>query len=80
MKKIKVKTSKSEKDLIVKSLVKMRNKLIRENKSAEPVNELLIKLIENKYINEEASREISFFCCKNMKGVKKWKVMKQLNI
>lgn len=44
MKKIKVKTSKSEKDLIVK----MRNKLIRENKSAEPVNELLIKLIENK--------------------------------
>ena len=56
MKKIKVKTSKSEKDLIVKSLVKMRN------------------------INEEASREISFFCCKNMKGVKKWKVMKQLNI
>ncbi len=49
MKKIKVKTSKSEKDLIVKSLVKMRNKLIREkNKSAEPVNELLIKLIENK--------------------------------
>ena len=47
-KKIKVKTSKSEKDLIVKSLVKMRNKLIRENKSAEPVNELLIKLIENK--------------------------------
>lgn len=48
MKKIKVKTSKSEKDLIVKSLVKMRNKLIRENKSAELVNELLIKLIENK--------------------------------
>ncbi len=48
MKKIKVKTGKSEKDLIVKSLVKMRNKLIRENKSAEPVNELLIKLIENK--------------------------------
>jgi hypothetical protein len=28
--------------------IKVRNKLIRENKSAEPVNELLIKLIENK--------------------------------
>ena len=48
MKKIKVKRSKSEKDVIVKWLGKKRKKLIRENKSAEPVNELLIKLIENK--------------------------------
>lgn len=47
MKKIKVKINDKEEKLIIQALVEKRNSQIKQNRPAEPINELLIKLIEN---------------------------------
>ena len=47
MVKIKVKMSDRDKKLIIQALVEKRNNQLKENKITEPINELLIKLIEN---------------------------------
>lgn len=47
MKKIKLRINDKEEKLIIQALVEKRNSQIKHNKPAEPINELLIKLIEN---------------------------------
>ena len=47
MKKIKVKLSARDEKLIIQALVEKRNNQLKENRPTEPINELLIKLIEN---------------------------------
>lgn len=47
MKKIKAKINTKEERLIIQALVEKRNNQLKQNKPAEPINELLIKIIEN---------------------------------
>lgn len=46
MKKIKVKINDEEKSIIMQALLEKRNKQLKENRPAEPVNELLEKIIK----------------------------------
>lgn len=46
MKKIKVKINDQDKSVIMQALVEKRNNQIKENRPAEPVNELIMKLSE----------------------------------
>lgn len=45
MKKIKVKINEKEKSVIMHALVEKRNKQKKENRPPEPVNELIMKLM-----------------------------------
>ena len=47
MKKIKTKLSARDEKLIIQALVEKRNNQLKQNRTTEPINELLIKLIEN---------------------------------
>lgn len=47
MKKIKTKINAKEERLIIQALVEKRNNQLKQNRPAEPINELLIKIIEN---------------------------------
>jgi hypothetical protein len=47
MKKIKAKINTKEERLIIQALVEKRNNQLKQNRPAEPINELLIKIIEN---------------------------------
>ncbi len=48
MKKIKLKVNKLEYGLLVNGLVELRNKLLREKEDTTPIDELLLKLVDNK--------------------------------
>lgn len=45
MKKLKICLDEYERGILLNSLIEMRNGLISENKDAEPVNELILKII-----------------------------------
>lgn len=45
-KKIKVKINNQDKSVIMQALVEKRNQQIKDNKPAEPVNELIMKLMD----------------------------------
>lgn len=47
MKKIKAKLMARDEKLIIQALVEKRNNQLKQNRTTEPINELLIKLIEN---------------------------------
>lgn len=46
MKKFKIKINDEEKSLIIQALLEKRNQQLKENRPAEPVNELLEKIIK----------------------------------
>lgn len=48
MKKIKLKVDKLEYGFLVNGLVELRNKLLREKEDTTPIDELLLKLVDNK--------------------------------
>ena len=48
MKKIKLKVNKLEYGLLVNGLVELRNKLLREKEDTTPIDELPLKLVDNK--------------------------------
>lgn len=48
MSKIKLKVDKLEYGFLVNGLVELRNKLLRENEDTTPIDELLLKLVDNK--------------------------------
>lgn len=48
MKKIKLKLDKTEFGIIINGLVEFRNKLIREKEDTTPIDDLLLKLLDNK--------------------------------
>lgn len=48
MKKIKLKVDKLEYGYLINGLVELRNKLLREKEDIIPIDELLLKLVDNK--------------------------------
>ncbi len=48
MNKIKLKVDKLEYGFLVNGLVELKNKLLREKEDATPIDELLLKLVDNK--------------------------------
>ena len=46
-KKYRIRLTEFERGVLLNSLMEMRNSLIREGKDAEPVNELLLKIINS---------------------------------
>ena len=48
MKKIKLKVDKLEYGFLVNGLVELRNKLLREKEDTTPIDELLLRLVDNK--------------------------------
>ncbi len=48
MKKIKFKVNKLEYGFLVNGLVELRNKLLKEKEDTTPIDELLLKLVDNK--------------------------------
>ncbi len=48
MNKIKLKVDKLEYGFLVNGLVELRNKLLREKEDTTPIDELLLKLVDNK--------------------------------
>ena len=46
MKKMYIKLSEEEKNILIKSLVEMRNSLIAQGRYTEPVNDLILKLAD----------------------------------
>ena len=47
MRKIYIKLSEDEKNIIIKSLVEMRNNLLNQGRYTDPVNDLILKLVNN---------------------------------
>jgi len=47
MRKMYVKLSEEERNILIKSLVEMRNCLIQQGRYTEPVNDLILKLVNN---------------------------------
>ena len=48
MKKLKLKVDRYELGIIINSLVEFRNKLIREKEDTEPVDDVILKLVDKK--------------------------------
>lgn len=46
MKKIKIKINEDEKKLIVEALMEKRNEQIRNNRPADPINDVLLKILK----------------------------------